>query len=164
MARRMRGLLILAIHLIVTLLKLLRPGGVPAVAAESLLLKHQPAFYPTTRTKALCGFAMVVRKYAPETLSAPDSMISQLSGIRLQIDVRDGDVVFGVQPSPFDYHAFSLAEVHFRRRDTNATEGSEPHAYPAHLARTSWLCRCSVISIRSRRPCLGNRQLRRLVF
>jgi transposase InsO family protein len=37
----MRDLFILAIHLLVTLVKLLRPGGVRAVAAESLLLKHQ---------------------------------------------------------------------------------------------------------------------------
>src|SRR5712692_7403407 len=39
--RLMRELLVLAIHLLVTLAKLLRPGGVPALAAESLLLKHQ---------------------------------------------------------------------------------------------------------------------------
>ena len=37
----MRDLLILAIHLLVTLAKLLRPGGARRVAAESLLLKHQ---------------------------------------------------------------------------------------------------------------------------
>jgi putative transposase len=37
----MRELLILAIHLLVTVVKLLRPGGVRAVVAESLLLKHQ---------------------------------------------------------------------------------------------------------------------------
>jgi len=37
----MRDLLILAIHLLVTLVKLLRPGGARRVAAESLLLKHQ---------------------------------------------------------------------------------------------------------------------------
>ena len=37
----MRELLILAIHLVVTFAKLLRPGGARAVAAESLLLKHQ---------------------------------------------------------------------------------------------------------------------------
>ena len=37
----MRELLLLAIHLLVTLAKLLRPGGIRAVAAESLLLKHQ---------------------------------------------------------------------------------------------------------------------------
>jgi putative transposase len=37
----MRDVFILAIHLLVTLVKLVRPGGVRAVAAESLLLKHQ---------------------------------------------------------------------------------------------------------------------------
>ncbi|MGZ5230431.1 MAG: hypothetical protein ACXWC3_10375 [Burkholderiales bacterium] len=37
----MRDLLILAVHLLVTVAKLLRPGGARAVAAESLLLKHQ---------------------------------------------------------------------------------------------------------------------------
>ena len=37
----MRELLTLAIHVLVTCAKLLRPGGVRAVAAESLLLKHQ---------------------------------------------------------------------------------------------------------------------------
>jgi hypothetical protein len=35
-----REILVLVIHLLVTLAKLLRPGGVRAVAAESLLLKH----------------------------------------------------------------------------------------------------------------------------
>jgi putative transposase len=37
----MRELLILVIHLFVTFAKLLRPGGIRARAAESLLLKHQ---------------------------------------------------------------------------------------------------------------------------
>src|ERR1700674_4718031 len=56
----MRELLILAIHLLVTFARLLRPGGVRTVAAESLLLKHQllisnrarqraPNFKPTDR-------------------------------------------------------------------------------------------------------------------
>ncbi len=34
-------LLILAVHLLATIAKLVRPGGVRAVAAESLVLKHQ---------------------------------------------------------------------------------------------------------------------------
>ena len=37
----MRDIGILAVHLLVTFTKLLRPDGVRAVAAESLLLKHQ---------------------------------------------------------------------------------------------------------------------------
>jgi putative transposase len=48
----MRGLLILAIHLLVTLVKLLRPGGVRAVAAESLLLKHQLLISNRSRHRA----------------------------------------------------------------------------------------------------------------
>jgi len=36
-----RELLVLAVHLLVTFAKLLHPGGVRAVVAESLLLKHQ---------------------------------------------------------------------------------------------------------------------------
>src|SRR5438445_873822 len=39
--RPMRELLILAIHLLVAFAKLLRPGGLRALSAESLLLKHQ---------------------------------------------------------------------------------------------------------------------------
>jgi hypothetical protein len=37
----MHDLLVLAVHLLVTVAKLLRPGGARAVAAESLLLDHQ---------------------------------------------------------------------------------------------------------------------------
>ena len=37
----MMHLLILVVHLLATIAKLLRPGGVRAVVAESLLLKHQ---------------------------------------------------------------------------------------------------------------------------
>jgi hypothetical protein len=37
----MRDLLLLAVQLVVTLVKLARPGGVRAVIAESLLLKQQ---------------------------------------------------------------------------------------------------------------------------
>ena len=37
----MMHLLILAIHLLATIAKLVRPGGVRAIVAESLLLKHQ---------------------------------------------------------------------------------------------------------------------------
>ena len=48
----MRDLLVLAIHLLVTLAKLLRPGGVRAVAAESLLLKHQLQISNRSRHRA----------------------------------------------------------------------------------------------------------------
>jgi hypothetical protein len=36
----MRELFILAVHLLATLAKLMRPGGVRSIVAESLLLKH----------------------------------------------------------------------------------------------------------------------------
>ena len=48
----MRELLTLAIHLLVTYAKLLRPGGVRAVAAESLLLKHQLRISNRSRQRA----------------------------------------------------------------------------------------------------------------
>src|SRR5471030_1987725 len=48
----MRDLLILAIHLLVTLAKLLRPGGACALAAESLALKQQLLIINRTRQRA----------------------------------------------------------------------------------------------------------------
>jgi transposase InsO family protein len=48
----MRDLLLLAVHLMVTVAKLLRPGGVHAVAAESLLLKHQLQISNRSRQRA----------------------------------------------------------------------------------------------------------------
>jgi putative transposase len=48
----MRHLLILAIHLLTTIAKLMRPGGVRAVVAESLLLKHQLLVSSRARRRA----------------------------------------------------------------------------------------------------------------
>lgn len=48
----MRDLLLLAIHLFVTVAKLLRPGGARAVAAESLLLKQQLIVCNRSRQRA----------------------------------------------------------------------------------------------------------------
>ena len=45
-------LLILAVHLLATIAKLLRPGGVRAVVAESVLLKHQLVISSRTRRRA----------------------------------------------------------------------------------------------------------------
>jgi hypothetical protein len=47
-----REILILAIHLLVTVAKLLRPGGVRAVAAESQLLRHQLLISNRSRQRA----------------------------------------------------------------------------------------------------------------
>ncbi len=48
----MLELLILAIHLLVTVAMLLRPGGARALAAESLLLKHQLVISNRSRCRA----------------------------------------------------------------------------------------------------------------
>ena len=48
----MRDLLLLAMHLFVTLAQCLRPGGVRAVVAESLLLKHQLLISNRSRQRA----------------------------------------------------------------------------------------------------------------
>jgi transposase InsO family protein len=48
----MMHLLILAIHLLATIAKLVRPGGVRAVVAESLLLKHQLLISSRARRRA----------------------------------------------------------------------------------------------------------------
>jgi hypothetical protein len=45
-------LLILAVHLLVTIAKLVRPGGVRAVVAESLLLKQQLLISSRARRRA----------------------------------------------------------------------------------------------------------------
>ena len=48
----MRELLILAVHLLATFAKLLRPGDARAIAAESLLLKHQLLISNRSRHRA----------------------------------------------------------------------------------------------------------------
>src|ERR1022692_4828982 len=45
-------LLILAVHLLATIAKLVRPGGVRAIVAESLLLKHQLLISSRARRRA----------------------------------------------------------------------------------------------------------------
>ncbi len=48
----MRGLLLVAVHLFVTVAKLPRPGGVCSLIAESLLLKHQLRVSGRSRRRA----------------------------------------------------------------------------------------------------------------
>ena len=48
----MMHLLILAVHLLATIAKLVRPGGIGAVVAESLLLKHQLLISSRARRRA----------------------------------------------------------------------------------------------------------------
>jgi hypothetical protein len=37
---RMRDLIVLLVHLITTVLRIARPGGLPSVVAESVLIRH----------------------------------------------------------------------------------------------------------------------------
>src|SRR6516165_11982556 len=48
----MRHLLVLIVHLITTLLRLLRPGGLRTVVAESVLAKHQLLILRRSRRRA----------------------------------------------------------------------------------------------------------------
>jgi hypothetical protein len=65
----MRDILLLAIHLLTTLVKLLRPSGARAIVAESLILKRQllilnrsrrSAPHLTVRDRLLLGLATLV--------------------------------------------------------------------------------------------------------
>jgi len=68
----MRDLMVLGIHLLFTLARLLRPGGVRAVAAESLILKHQLVIVGRSRRRApnLTSFDRVVLGIAALSISA----------------------------------------------------------------------------------------------
>ena len=48
----MRDLIILVVHLITTVLRLVRPGGVRAIVAESVLAKHQLMILNRSRRRA----------------------------------------------------------------------------------------------------------------
>jgi len=48
----MRDLVILLVHLITTILRLVRPGGVRAVIAESVLAKHQLLIHSRSRRRS----------------------------------------------------------------------------------------------------------------
>src|SRR5262245_38769247 len=48
----MRHLIILIVHLITTVLRVVRPGGVRAVVAESILTKHQLLILNRSRRRA----------------------------------------------------------------------------------------------------------------
>src|SRR5258708_19674271 len=74
-------LLILAVHLLATIAKLMRPGGVRAVVAESLLLKHQLVIGSRARRRApnLNSFDRFV--LGPGSLFVPASRIPKLAVI-----------------------------------------------------------------------------------
>src|SRR5215472_9793976 len=48
----MRDLLVLFVHLIVTMVRLAKPGGLPAVVAESVLTRHQILILNRSRKRA----------------------------------------------------------------------------------------------------------------
>ena len=48
----MRDLLVLFVHLVVTIVRLMRPGGARAIVAESLLLKQQLLIVTRSRRRA----------------------------------------------------------------------------------------------------------------
>jgi hypothetical protein len=58
----MRNLIILLVHVITTVVRLLRPGGVRAVIAESVLTKHQLSILNRSRRRApnLCTLDRVI--------------------------------------------------------------------------------------------------------
>ena len=69
----MRDLLVRAVHLLVTAVKLLRPGGVRAVAADSVLLKHQLRVSNRSRQRApnLTSFDRIVLGLATLFVNPP---------------------------------------------------------------------------------------------
>ena len=77
----MRELLIPVIHLLVTLAKLLRPGGVRAVAAESLLLKHQLLISNRSRQRAPNLTAVDRAVLGLTTLSIRPGRLSKLGAL-----------------------------------------------------------------------------------
>ena len=80
----MRELLILVIHLVVTFAKLLRPGGARAVAAESLLLKHQLLISNRSRQRALNLSALDRLVLGLTTLFVSPRRIPQLGALITQ--------------------------------------------------------------------------------
>ena len=71
----MRLVLILAIHLLVTLARLLRPSGVRALVAESLILRHQVVIGNRSRQRA-------------PNLTSIDGSVLGLTSVRRRIFTR----------------------------------------------------------------------------
>ena len=79
--RSMMHLLMLAVHVLATIAKLMRPDGVRAVVAESLLLKHQLAISSRARRRApnLNSFDRFI--FSLGSLFVPTSRIPKLAVI-----------------------------------------------------------------------------------
>ena len=105
----MREILILAIHLLVTLAKLLRRGGVRAVAAEALLLKHQLLISNRARQRApnltsadriLLGFATLFVR--PQRLPKLGALVRPATLLKFHAALVEAKYrrLFSSSPSP----------------------------------------------------------------
>ena len=81
----MKDIVILLVHLLTTVVKLLRPGGTKAVIAENLLLKQQPLVVTRSRRRS-------------PNLSTPDRLIMGFWSLLLRPD-RIFKVAVGIRPS-----------------------------------------------------------------
>src|SRR5690349_9603685 len=88
----MRGLVLLAIHLFATIAKLLRPDGVRAVVAESLLLKQQLLIGNRSRQRAPNLSTRDRFVLGLITLFVSPRRISKLSAIVKSATIRIADV------------------------------------------------------------------------
>ena len=54
----MRDLILLFVHVVTVLIRLVRPGGMRAVLAESVLLRHQLLILNRSRHRGIIGFGV----------------------------------------------------------------------------------------------------------
>ena len=71
----MRHLVVLFIHLLATLVRLLGPGGVRSVLAESLLLKHQLLIVNRSRQRSPNLSQSEIIKWTLQALLSEGSMV-----------------------------------------------------------------------------------------
>ena len=178
----MRDLFILAIHLLVTAAKLLRPGGVRAVAAESLLLKHQLLISNRSRHRApnltnldrfVLGLAtLFVSPRRPSIATLGGSIVEVCSRPRSPLDDEFATDTFG-QPQfrgrNFSDSSAALRTPRCRRMDAARRSGRQSIRIIGRLSKDatqvsarvatrsrSPLIAGSVTAARTSRPCLGH--------
>ena len=76
----MRDLVVLFVHLVVTIARLTRPGGIRSVVAESILIKHQLQILNRNRKRApympaLPSICRAADRHDPEGISGPDAVL-----------------------------------------------------------------------------------------
>jgi putative transposase len=132
----MRDLLILAIHLLVTLAKLLRPDGARAVAAESLVLKQQLLIINRTRQRA-------------PILTALDRFVLGLTGFFIRPH-RIPKLAAILKPATlFKFHK-ALIERRYRLLFLSSFQGRRP----GPKAPSGELI-AAIVEIKCRNPCLA---------